>query len=539
MLGHLEGHGQLVRAAVVHVDPSRRDAACRPSPSRSGTLAIILGFKRFVPAVPGAIVAVVLSIIVSRRCRCPAHGVAVVGTVQGGFPPIGLPPGIGWSDIPGLAGVAFSCFVLIIAQSAATSRSFASRHGERVDINRDIVGLSGANVAAGLSGTFVVNGSPTKTQILDEQKGTTQVANMTMSVVVLVVAAVPHRAASRTCPRRCWARSSSSSASTWSTSPVSAGSGSPGAASSTSRSSPPSTVFAVGVEQGIVLAIVLSIVEMVRRQYRPHQFVVGVTPGGEPTYARGQAGHAEPPGLLVFRYDADLFYANANQFSDERAAAHLQRARSGVVADPRLLVDPGRRLLRRRRPARASMKFVHTRGATFALAAADPNLRATLSRLGVLDELPRRTTSSTPWRTPWPPSTRPGSPGHRLTTRGRTHGGSDGAPSLGATVAAAVTVAAHLHGPRRRGAPATTPPPRCSRPRRGPRRARPGCGPDSCSDHATGSRSAFQSTVGVRGQSAARAQPRASASSPRPKTRMSTPEVAARVRSSVAPVTIS
>ena len=71
---------------------------------------------------------------------------------------------------PKLLGVAFSCFVLIIAQSAATSRSFAAKHGDRVDINRDIVGLSGANIAAGLTGTFVVNGSPTKTQILDSRR---------------------------------------------------------------------------------------------------------------------------------------------------------------------------------------------------------------------------------------------------------------------------------------------------------------------------------------------------------------------------------
>ncbi len=68
--------------------------------------------------------------------------------------------------------------MLIIAQSAATSRSFAAKHGQRVDINHDIVGLSAANFAAGLSGTFVVNGSPTKTQILDEQGAGRQVANL-------------------------------------------------------------------------------------------------------------------------------------------------------------------------------------------------------------------------------------------------------------------------------------------------------------------------------------------------------------------------
>ena len=152
-----------------------------------GALAIIVGFKRFLPKVPGAVVAVILSIILSSTLDASSHGVAVVGAVQGGFPPIGLPEGITWSDIPKVLGIAFSCFVLIIAQSAATSRSFAMKHNQRVDVNRDIVGLSGANFAAGLTGTFVVNGSPTKTQILDEQKGRTQVANMTMSVVVLIV----------------------------------------------------------------------------------------------------------------------------------------------------------------------------------------------------------------------------------------------------------------------------------------------------------------------------------------------------------------
>ena len=115
-----------------------------------------------------------------------AHGVAVVGSVQGGFPPIGLPHGIPGRTCRRCSAIAFSCFVLIIAQSAATSRSFAIKHGERVDVNRDIVGLAGANIAAGLTGTFVVNGSPTKTQILDEQKGRTQLANMTMSAVVLL-----------------------------------------------------------------------------------------------------------------------------------------------------------------------------------------------------------------------------------------------------------------------------------------------------------------------------------------------------------------
>ncbi len=152
------------------------------------TVGLIVGFGTFLPKIPGALVAVVLCIIISTVTDASASGVAVVGTVPSGPPPVGLPQGVNPSDALKVAGVAFACFVLIIAQSAATARSFAAKHGERVDVNRDILGLSGANIAAGLSGAFVVNGSPTKTQILDQQHGRTQVANMTMSAVVLLFA---------------------------------------------------------------------------------------------------------------------------------------------------------------------------------------------------------------------------------------------------------------------------------------------------------------------------------------------------------------
>ena len=97
----------------------------------AATIVIIVGFKKFAPVVPGAIVAVVLLIAISTVTKASTHGVAVVGSVQGGFPPLGLPSGLTWSDVPKVLGIAFSCFVLIIAQSAATARSFAMKHGDR------------------------------------------------------------------------------------------------------------------------------------------------------------------------------------------------------------------------------------------------------------------------------------------------------------------------------------------------------------------------------------------------------------------------
>ena len=280
-----------------------------------GTVAIIMVFKRFLPVVPGAIVAVVLLTVISALTDAHAHGVAVVGAVAGGFPPIGLPSGVSWSDTVKVLPTALSCFVLIIAQSAATSRSFAFKHGDAVDINRDIVGLSGANLAAGLSGTFVVNGSPTKTQILDEQKGRTQLANLTMAAVVLlftlfftelltdmptavlagIVFVIGFSLIDLTGLKRLWQRRKDEFVVALVTTV---------------------TVFAVGVEQGIILAVVLSLLDLVRRQYRPGDYVVQQDESGRPVYLPARPGTQSLPGLVIFRYDAELFYANANRFAD-------------------------------------------------------------------------------------------------------------------------------------------------------------------------------------------------------------------------------
>jgi MFS superfamily sulfate permease-like transporter len=212
--------------------------------------------------------------------------------------------------------VALSCFFLIIAQSAATSRSFAMKHSQRVDINRDIVGLAGANFAAGLTGTFVVNGSPTKTEILDEQRGRTQMANIAMSIVVLIVvlfltgfltnmpvavlAAIVFLIGLGLVDIKGLRRIRAARVSEFLIAVFTA-----------------IVVFSWGVEQGIILAILLSILELVRRAYSPRDFLIGVDKDGAPTYVAASAGSESLPGLIVFRFDARLFYANASLFVDD------------------------------------------------------------------------------------------------------------------------------------------------------------------------------------------------------------------------------
>ncbi len=78
-------------------------------------------------------------------------------------------------------------FLVIVAQSAATSRSFAQKYNEPLNANRDLVALATANVAAGLTGTFVVNGSPTKTAVVDSAGGRTQISQLMTAAVTLIV----------------------------------------------------------------------------------------------------------------------------------------------------------------------------------------------------------------------------------------------------------------------------------------------------------------------------------------------------------------
>src|SRR3984893_14219268 len=135
---------------------------------------ILLG-NRLAPRWPFSLFAAVGAIATSAAFRFGERGIAIIGPVPRGLPPMGLPE-VTWSETVALLPVAASCFVMIIAQSAATSRIFALRYRERVDEDADILWLSAANAAAAVSGAFVVNGSPTQTAMADRARS--QVAQL-------------------------------------------------------------------------------------------------------------------------------------------------------------------------------------------------------------------------------------------------------------------------------------------------------------------------------------------------------------------------
>jgi MFS superfamily sulfate permease-like transporter len=347
------------------------------------TLAIILGFKRFIPKIPGAIVAIIVTIAISSALDSAANGVKTIGSIDGGFPPIGLPQGVGVSDVVSVLPIAVSCLVLIVAQSAATGRSFAAKHGDRVDVNRDIVGLSGANLAAGLSGTFVVNGSPTKTQILNGNGGKSQVANLVMAGITLLVAMfftaslAPMPKATLgaivfligvelidiTGMKAILAYRKDEFVVALITAVI---------------------VFAVGVEQGIIAALVLAILALLRRQYRPVHYVERLKEDGTLGYSPASTGVQSEPGLLVFRFDSSIYYANATSFVDdvERLMDSAPDKVRMVVLDCSSVDDVD---YTASQAVSCLVDYVHQKDGHVALAEADPQLVASFERGGVFD----------------------------------------------------------------------------------------------------------------------------------------------------------
>jgi MFS superfamily sulfate permease-like transporter len=207
-------------------------------------------------------------------------------------------------------------FIVILAQSAATSRAYATRYSESFSENIDLVGLGLANIGAGLSGTFVVNGSPTKTQMVDSAGGRSQLSTLTTSGIVLIVllfltkplAYMPDAVLAAVVfligvelvdvkgmrkilaqrPAEFWVALITAA-----------------------------VVVFIGVEQGILLAMLLSVLLHTRHGYKPKNAVLEVSESGR-FKAAPVSSHAQAaPGLLVYRFHHSMYYANAEFFTQE------------------------------------------------------------------------------------------------------------------------------------------------------------------------------------------------------------------------------
>ena len=281
----------------------------------AAVVAGIFALRWISPRLPGSLVAVAGAITASYVWNFAGRGIATIGPVVGGLPHFALPHTT-WSEFQVLVPIAGSCFVMIVAQSAATARTYAQRAHEVLDEDADIVGLAAANTAAAFSGTFVVNGSPTQTAMVESCGARSQIAQISTAVCVAAVllfltkpleylprcalGAMVFVIAVKLIDIKALRK---------------IGIESPGEMWLAVFTA--AVVVFVGVEQGIILAMVVSLLRVVRHSYHPHTAVLTQDRNG--TWGLNPVVHGAitEPGIVVYRFGATLFYANAGFFAEQ------------------------------------------------------------------------------------------------------------------------------------------------------------------------------------------------------------------------------
>jgi high affinity sulfate transporter 1 len=296
-------------------------------------LAVILGLGRWLPHVPGVLIAVVLSIVAAVAFDLAGRGVDLVGELPQGFPPFTIPR-VGLDDLGLLFAGAFGIAVVSLADTISTASAFAARSGDEVDGQQEMIGIGAANLAAGLFQGFPVSTSGSRTAVAERAGAKTQVTGLVGAVaIVLILLFVPGLL--RDLPQPTLAAVV--------------------IAASLSLADIPATlrlrrirhtefllsmaaflgVVILGVLPGIALAVALSIGNVFRRAWWPYQTTLGRVPGLAGYHDVTSYPHARLlPGCVIYRFDAPLFFANSRTFREQirGIAAAAPRPRWIIVA---------------------------------------------------------------------------------------------------------------------------------------------------------------------------------------------------------------
>jgi MFS superfamily sulfate permease-like transporter len=265
--------------------------------------------------VPGALLAMIGAIVASWALDLSSHGITILGTLPGSLPHLSLPQ-VPLSDIPKVFNLSVACFIVILAQSAATSRAYAMKFSDTYNENLDLIGLSFANIAAGVSGTFVVNGSPTETEMVKSAGGGTQLTQLTAVFTVLIVlifftkplaylptcvlSSVVFLIGLRLIDIKGMTALHRQRPVEFSVALITA-----------------MTVIVLGVQQGIEIAIVLSIIAHLRHSYRPLNLLLVPKAGSSMKTVSLKEQQQAVEGLLIYRFGSNLYFANENLFTEE------------------------------------------------------------------------------------------------------------------------------------------------------------------------------------------------------------------------------
>jgi high affinity sulfate transporter 1 len=305
-----------------------------------GTLALILALQAVVPRAPASLVAVAVGVIASRALDLAADDVALVGNVTASLPDLGVPE-IRLDDVERLVGGAAGIALLAYAESIAAARRFAARHGYEVDANRELVAVGTSNLAAGIAQGFAVDASFSRSVVADGAGQRTQLAGLVNALLVVLtllllmglfadmpkatLAAVVIAAVLPLLRTRELRRLQTLDEADFAFAAICL-----------------VGVLVLGVLAGILVAVLASLVALVYRSSRPNTAVLGRLRGDaeadEDYRFRDVSRHPgleTYPGLVVFRFDQEIFFANATLFRDavRRAVAASRDPVQQVLVD--------------------------------------------------------------------------------------------------------------------------------------------------------------------------------------------------------------
>ncbi len=279
-------------------------------------LATIAVLQRALPKVPAVLGAVVLSILAANLLGLEDHGVSLVGTLPQGFPPFTWPD-VNLSDLPLLIGGAAGIALVALADTMATASAFAERTGGELDGNQEMIGIGAANIGAGLFQGFAVSTSGSRTAVAEQAGAKTQITGVVGALAITfmllfvpgllkdlpqptlaaVVIAASLSLADVGGTIRLWRQRRAEFVVS-----MAAFLG----------------VALFGVLPGIAIAVAVSVADAFRRSWRPYQAVLGRVDGLAGYHDLRSYPEAQLlPGLVLFRFDAPLFFANARTFREQ------------------------------------------------------------------------------------------------------------------------------------------------------------------------------------------------------------------------------
>lgn len=346
---------------------------------------IVRLMKRYAPKIPGALVALVLLTTLVALLDLPAKGVAVLGnTIPSGLPALTL-PAIPLADYLRLVPGALAIVAILLCEGLLLVRSYGNKHGTKADGDQMLFAYGAANLAAAFTGSLLTGNSASRSAAMEGAGARSQLPSLvaagTIALVMLfftdLLAYLPNAALAGIVAnavlslievhefRELWRMRRSEF---WIATVCFLG------------------VLALGPLRAVVIAFLMATIDLLRRASRPGTSVMKEAPDGSHFVPEDEAHAADTPGILIYRFGAPLYFANAALFAEEVEDV-ISRAASPVewfVLDAEAIVDidtTGEQTLNQ------VISRLANRGVTVAVSRANRETRSLLARYHLLQRI--------------------------------------------------------------------------------------------------------------------------------------------------------